>query len=810
MKRCIYGVDLNEMAVELAKVSLWLHTFTVGAPLSFLDHHLRWGNSLLGAMARDVDREMQETSAGQLHLFAGPFRGLLQQAEVIRGISVLSDATVAELEKSESLFQQFDAAAKPYKKLLDVYLAQHFGVKHARDFLTLYGAEVMEADPDAVGEPYATVVREARRLYEEKHFFHWDLEFPEVFIDLERADWKENPGFDAVVGNPPYQRIQTIQLTAPRQAQYFEIWFEAATGKYDIYVLFIEQASGITLRGGRVGMILPHKFTQAHFGHGIRNYLYERGLLNRIYSFGTNQVFTDATTYTCLLLLGDDRKDHWLYYEMPYVDSDAQVMRDLLYAVMDEDMALLPRSSYSSDAWVLGGVDRAAVSERIQTSGQELAELVDGAFQGIVTGLNDVFILEARAPRKATGSVRLFSPQLGEEVEIEAGILRPFVKGGDIARYRCVESTRFILYPYESAGNKVRLYREDEIGAVFPLAYDYLLRNREDLERRGSERMSYEAWYALWNPRTPQRFARPKILAPDICYHGQMTVSLDKDLLHADTTYAIIPKHGSEHDIYALVAVLNSQLLWFFLTQIGTPLRGGYYRYKTKYLERFPIRRIAFTTPPDERTRLVGVGITEATEFIEHTEEAASVSFSAFSVSVFGRWLDERLSPVHTPDPTLVRQHNADPLNEDWQLPEAGPVEQSDVVHDLLAHLAEQMMAMNKDKQAEIKGFLAWLETFLGCPVDDLSGKTYVRAYHERTFAELLDTLKKNRRRIQPDLDRRGPLEALQAEWETSMGKLRPLLARIAATDRLIDLIVYRLYGLSEEEVAVVESRSQE
>ena len=72
---------------------------------------------------------------------------------------------------------------------------------------------------------------------------------------------------------------------------------------------------------------------------------------------------------------------------------------------------------------------------------------------------------------------------------------------------------------------------------------------------------------------------------------------------------------------------------------------------------------------------------------------------------------------------------------------------------------------------------------------------------------QLLARLKKNHRRIQPDLDRRGPLEALRAEWETSMGKLRPLLARLAATDRLIDLIVYRLYGLTEEEVAVVEGR---
>jgi hypothetical protein len=83
MKRCIYGVDLNRMAVELAKVSLWLHTFTVGAPLSFLDHHLRWGNSLMGSMARDADREMSQLGDGSQPAFTfmrGPFAGLLQAA----------------------------------------------------------------------------------------------------------------------------------------------------------------------------------------------------------------------------------------------------------------------------------------------------------------------------------------------------------------------------------------------------------------------------------------------------------------------------------------------------------------------------------------------------------------------------------------------------------------------------------------------------------------------------------------------------------------------------------------------------------
>ena len=87
MKRCIYGVDLNPMAVELAKVSLWLHSFTIGAPLSFLDHHLRCGNSLIGTTAKEAEAKMMQEESGQLNLLTGPFVGLLKAAEIMRDLS---------------------------------------------------------------------------------------------------------------------------------------------------------------------------------------------------------------------------------------------------------------------------------------------------------------------------------------------------------------------------------------------------------------------------------------------------------------------------------------------------------------------------------------------------------------------------------------------------------------------------------------------------------------------------------------------------------------------------------------------------
>jgi hypothetical protein len=132
--------------------------------------------------------------------------------------------------------------------------------------------------------------------------------------------------------------------------------------------------------------------------------------------------------------------------------------------------------------------------------------------------------------------------------------------------------------------------------------------------------------------------------------------------------------------------------------------------------------------------------------------------------------------------------------------------ERSDVVHDLLAHLAEEMIRMNKEKQEEIRSFLAWLADFIGAKVDGLSNKTKVQAYYEIEFFELLGVLKKNKRKLACDPNRRAFTEDLRRKHSASMEKLAPLLLRIGEVDQLIDAVVYRLYGLSEAEVAIVEA----
>ena len=166
-------------------------------------------------------------------------------------------------------------------------------------------------------------------------------------------------------------------------------------------------------------------------------------------------------------------------------------------------------------------------------------------------------------------------------------------------------------------------------------------------------------------------------------------------------------------------------------------------------------------------------------------------SYGGFLESPVGRWLGKGLPNKAAGSPDFER-------------------EQSDVVHDLLAHLAEQMIEMNKRKQAEVKRFLGWLEREIKRPVDELKQKTKIRDYHQGSFVGLLDALRANDKalaRIAHHASFQGDLER---EFEESMKVLAPLKARIAATDRLIDLIVYRLYNLSPEDVAVVEGAGVE
>ena len=235
LKRCIYGVDKNRLTVELAKVSLWLHSFTVGAPLSFLDHHLRCGDSLVGLRVRDATDELHRLGG----MFAGSaIAGAETATDGMQRIEEMSDADVAEVQASASLFDGVEETTADLRGLLDFLCGWRWrtaGMKkkerdefegplgttlgqHTADAYALLarGPEEMDVADDT---QFAELWRAARTIAHREGFLHWEVAFPGVWHRWQES--RPQGGFDVVIGNPPWDRIklQEVEWFATRDRE---------------------------------------------------------------------------------------------------------------------------------------------------------------------------------------------------------------------------------------------------------------------------------------------------------------------------------------------------------------------------------------------------------------------------------------------------------------------------------------------------------------------------------------------------------------------------------------------------------------
>jgi hypothetical protein len=245
LKKCIFGVDKNAMAVELAKTALWLHTFTVGAPLSFLDHHLKIGDSLHGEQLPQVQRGLQNLGA---LLLQTEFDRLAQAAKNIAQVADLTDVDIAEAQLSKQLATEALAQVAPIHAVLDFWRALRWLVpgwpvdkiaklplllklpkdkdeseaqlkaglhpeyagllkllEPGRNLVTLLAVGQLEGN-DAATRAANDLMARARALAARETFFHWWTSFPTVFSADSRG------GFDAIIGNPPWDRINLQEV----------------------------------------------------------------------------------------------------------------------------------------------------------------------------------------------------------------------------------------------------------------------------------------------------------------------------------------------------------------------------------------------------------------------------------------------------------------------------------------------------------------------------------------------------------------------------------------------------------------------
>ncbi|MGQ3684272.1 MAG: Eco57I restriction-modification methylase domain-containing protein [Candidatus Loosdrechtia sp.] len=732
MKRCIYGVDLNAMAVELTKLSLWLDSFTLGAPLSFLDHHLKCGNSLIGSNLETL------RNATEKKLFRISLEPLNRAIRNMLFVSSLSDATYQQVKDSERKYRDADKSIIGYRILLDILVSEHFGVKEAKIFLpevsSIIDLDNLKRSIDSLHKKDRKTISSIERIAKGKRFFHWEIEFPEVFFERvgsreQKVERKENPGFDCVIGNPPYigfHGFEEIKF-------YLKQTYQSCSGKYDIYIPFIELFLRILRKHGKGSYICPSGFMKRDYGKHLRILLNHNAMLEILHDFRDYQVFEGATNYTCIFVFSNNP----VFSNYNFKASFGNDLHSQKFTINTE-------YTLSEEAW---NITTDNLLMKVKSSGRTipLKEIASVIAEGIVTGCNDVFVLKNNS--------------FDNSILAENGVIRKALKGETTDRYEIKWDDTYLIYPYKLDVNKTIPLSEGEL-KKYPNTYQYLLDKRSKLLGRDYFDNSSKFWFELWNQRDLARQSSRKIVVQENSAKNEFVIA-NGDYFYLDTCCGITIKAESNLSDLYILALLNSNLLDFIFKQITVPKAGGHYIHKPMFLERLPIARIFFTTPNEERKKEV--------------KDAISFYNNQDKVNI-QKWIDRELKE-----------------------------KRNDTIHDLLAYLAEEMIKMNEKKNREIKGFLKWLEREIGSEIDDLSNKTAIKEYHEHSYNQLIEILKRNRSKLSIDPSDRKTQEKLEDQFTQSISILEPLKTKIKATDDLIDEIVYKLYGLTEEEIKIVK-----
>ncbi len=415
--------------------------------------------------------------------------------------------------------------------------------------------------------------------------FDWEKEFPEIM---------KRGGFDTVIGNPPYIRIQTMKEWAPVEVEIYKKYYVAASkGNYDIYVVFVERGLRLLNKSGRLGFILPHKFFNAQYGEALRALLSDGKHLAGVVHFGDKQVFAGATNYTCLLFL-----DRTGSKQCHFIKVD-----DLTDWRINGEAAegKIPATKITSSEWNFTVGRGAELFEKLSKMPVKLEDIAH-IFVGLQTSADKIYILEETAPPKS-GFIKIRDKN-GIEWLLEREVLKPFLYNVTVSSFESPVAYHWLIFPYDLHNGKVTLISPPEMESSYPRAWEYLKENSKPLRNRESGKADNDQWYGYIYRKNLNLFDAPKLIVQVISLLGRYAYD-NKGLYFSGGGNG--PYYGvrwlkldNPHSLHYLQALLNSHLLDWYLHQISSPFRGGYWSYGKRFIEQLPIRNINFSDPTDK------------------------------------------------------------------------------------------------------------------------------------------------------------------------------------------------------------------
>ena len=523
--------------------------------------------------------------------------------------------------------------------------------------------------------------------------FDWQKEFPQVI---------EKGGFDIVIGNPPYVRIQGIKSNQELESQFYERNYASAKGRYDLYILFIERALSLINPQGCASYILPHNFMAGNLGESIRALLAENHSIESIVHFGSHLVFEDALTYTCILKLSNDNSCIKYASINPLELSSGVTFEDIEY------------EGLGKEKWCLTNASQKKVLNRIQNIPSKVADFFTNVGRGIVTGMDDCFILNGKIQGdKFVG----YSKALKGEVELEADLLKPILMGNSVHAFAPLSSDSFVIYPHALENGKTIALDENDLENQYPLTYSYLLNFKETLvAKKIKYKTNPKFWYTLHNCRDLSLFANAKIITPYLGNKCQMSFDSIGEMFTNDKCSLLRLKEDYTSLYHPYLAILNSKLAWFFISNTSSEFSGGYFVFSNLFINPFPI-------------------------------------------------------------PDLLNSEYSNKA-------------------ELLSNFTNKMLSLNEQLQTKRNRFLRRLSDNF----QDIKITGALSTFDQLEFADFLKELKKQKIKL-------TLLE--QDEWDEYFNAYRTacqdIATQIATTSNEIDLRVYQLYGLTYDEVLIVD-----
>jgi hypothetical protein len=514
------------------------------------------------------------------------------------------DATPAGAAEGAARHAELEAAVAPHRRLLDVWVSRTFGNRLAEEVASLHADEVLEAargGRSRLGRAQAEALETASRLAADHHFFHWDLEFPEAFVEPETATWSDDPGFDAVVGRPPAGRDEHAAALRPHLSVAFRQVYDASA---DLHAYFWQQGVELLRRGARAAFAVPDRWMRSAAGEGLRGYLAERAELEQLVDFrgAGARVEVDAACVLVVRRPGGARPAA-AETRVTLVGTDAGA-EPRLAAYAASHAYAVPRGRFSGDAWSLERPEVQRLMDRITAAGIPLREHLGGApAAGVRTGLNDAFVVDAEAHARLVHA----HPHA-------ADLTQPLLRTGDIGRWTAEWSGAWLIaipsseeraWPWTGApeADAEHLFQR-----TFPSLHAHLkpwedrLRARHDQGRH---------WWEL----------RPRVERDT--HHGARIVHPDAA---AEPLFALAPPDACvlanacawPSDDRYLLAVANSPVAWTWLWRSALRGRDQALRLTPHALEALPVPE-----PPAELRGEITTGVDRLVELRAESRAAA-------------------------------------------------------------------------------------------------------------------------------------------------------------------------------------------